>query len=463
MTDEPQIGVIIEKGPMDWQVVQRDPRGQGRFALAGRWVFETAGQVEIRIADEESGAPLTPALDWHPVATRRDGTWSGELADVPAGGLYRIETRFRNEGNPAGEWSPRGDMRHHLGVGELWLIAGQSNAAGYGRGTIPDPPELGLHLLRNNERWALATHPLNDSTDTRHAVNREGANPGHAPYLQFARTLKRVLGCPVGLIQTALGGSSLGQWNPGDGTGDLFRNMVHCAGLAGGQVRGVVWYQGESDASPELGATYGERFAHAVRSWREALGLPELAVVTVQLNRVTAPPTAEGDLGWSLVREAQRCASRTIPGVAVVPALDLPLSDQIHTSPAGNLILGERVARAALAVAYGMPVRYRAPEIRRARREEAGRAVELEFDHVESRLEALDPARHCFQVEEAAGGPVPVEEATYPGGDRIRLRLARPLAGAAVVHAGGGMNPPPVPLDIERLMPILAFHGQPVE
>lgn len=460
MTQEGQVGVIIEAGPQEWQIVQRDDRGVGCISLAGRWVFETPGQVEVRLAEEDTGAPVCPALDWHPVETRADGTWSTELTGIPSGGLYRLETRFRAVDNPAGEWSARGDMRHHLGVGELWVIAGQSNSAGYGRGPVHDPPELGLHLLRNDERWALATHPLNESTDTRHPVNREGANPGHAPYLHFARILKRTLGCPVGLVQTALGGSSLGQWNPGDG--GLFRNMVHCVGLAGGRVRGVVWYQGESDASPELGATYAARFGHAVAAWREALSLPDLAVVTVQLNRVTAGMTAEGDLGWSLVREAQRQVARSLKGVAVVPATDLPLSDGIHTSPAGNMILGERMARAALVLVYGQPLCYRAPEIMQARRIEDGRGLELSFDHVESRLDTLEPTRHSYRVEED-GVPVPVEEVTYPGGGLVRLRLARPLVRSAVVHAGWGMNPAPVPIDMERLMPILAFHGMPVE
>lgn len=462
MTQEGQVGVIIDVGPREWQVVQRDERGTGRLALAGRWVFESPGRVEVRLAEEDTGAPVGPALDWHPVETRADGTWSTELTEIPAGGLYRLETRFRADNNPAGEWSARGDMRHHLGVGELWVIAGQSNSAGYGRGVVHDPPELGLHLFRNDERWSLATHPLNESTDTRHPVNREGANPAHAPYLHFARLLKRVLGCPVGLVQTSLGGSSLGQWNPGDGDAGLFRNLVHCVGLVGGKVSGVVWYQGESDASPELGATYGARFGHALTAWRQALSLPDLAVVTVQLNRVTMPATAEGDLGWSLVREAQRRAARELERVAVVPAIDLPLSDQIHTSPAGNLILGERMARAALAMVYGQPLRCRAPEILRARRIEDGGWIELSFDQVASRLDTLEPTRHPFRVEED-GVPVPVEEVTYPGGNLVKLRLARPLVRPAVVHAGWGMNPAPVPIDMERLMPILAFHGVPVE
>ncbi len=462
MADLVPQGVVIEQGPEDWQIVQRDRRGFGVLRLAGRWYSATPGCVEVRLAEEDTSAPVSPSLDWQRVDTRADGTWATDLVDIPGGGLYRLETRFNPEGNVAGEWSMRGDMRHHLGVGELWVIAGQSNSAGYGRGVVYDPPELGLHLLRNNEHWALATHPLNESTDTCHPVNREGANPAHAPYLQFARVLRRALGVPVGLVQTALGGSPLSQWDPAEGDAGLYRNMIHCVGLAGGSVRGVVWYQGESDSSPELGTTYAARFSRAVAAWREAMGLPELAVITVQLNRVTAPQPEGADLGWSLVREAQRQVARRLAGVAVVPALDLPLSDQIHTSPAGNLILGERMAQAALAVAYGQPRWWRAPEIAAARRAGDGLWLELTFDHVQSRLDTLEPARHPFRVEEA-GGVLPVAEVAYPGGAVVRLRLARPLAGPACVHAAWGADPAPLPLDMERLMPILGFHGVPIE
>ena len=462
MSEIEQTGAIIDSGPADWQIVQRDSRGCGRFALEGRWVSPTPGKVEMRLAEEATSAPVTPHLDWHAVETRPDGTWSAVLAGIPGGGLYRLETRFHTDDNPAPEWSTRGDMRHHLGVGELWVIAGQSNSAGYGRGSVLDPPELGLHVLRNSERWSLATHPLNESTDTRHPVNREGGNPGHAPYLHFARLLKQALGCPIGLVQTALGGSALGQWSPAEGDAVLFRNMVHCVRLAGGQARGVVWYQGESDASPELGATYAQRFVQAVRAWRGALSLPELAVVTVQLNRVTAPAVEGGDLGWSLVREAQRRVPGLERGIAVVPAVDLTLTDQIHISPAGNLVLGERMARAALATAYGVPQTWRAPDIRRARRTEDGLGVMLEFDHVQDRLEALDLTTHGFRVE-AEGEAVPVEAVSYPGGGTVLLKLALPLSGPAAVHAAWGMNPPPVPVDMRRQMPILAFHDVRIE
>ena len=263
-----QVGAVIEDGPADWQIIQQDVHGVGSVDLRGRWVadledFDT-GAVQVRVVREANGAPVSSELDWRPAQTLEDNTWSIRL-EIPAGGLYRIETRHAAVGNLAPEWSARGDLRHFVGVGDLWVIAGQSNSAGYGRGAIEDPPELGVHVLRNSEQWALATHPLNESTDTRHIANREGANSGHSPHLQAGRALQAALGHPIGLIQTALGGSALAPWNPAeDGPTPLFDTMMHCIGLAGGRIRGIFWYQGESDAQDLLAPTYAARFQAAV-------------------------------------------------------------------------------------------------------------------------------------------------------------------------------------------------------
>ena len=455
---ENQTGAIIEQGPEDWQILQQDESGNGSIELGGRWQYEIPGQVEARLVWEDTGVPVAAGLDWRAAQTREDGTWEAALKGIPAGGLYRLETRLRTAENPAGEWSPRGDMRHFLGVGDLWVIAGQSNSAGYGRGPCQDPPEMGVHLFRNSERWALASHPMNESTDTRHPVNRENANPGHSPYLQFGRLLKRTLCHPVGLVQTALGGSPLTRWNPGEpGPADLFENMVQCVQKAGGKVRGILWYQGESDAGTGADAsTYARRFGRAAAAWREALGDPELPVLTVQVNRVYQPPDTDADRRWSQVREAQRQAARQSPGTAVVPALDLPLSDHIHTSPAGNVLLGERLARAALGLVYGRKVAWKAPDLARARRR--GNRVELEFENVVSRMDAVDPEANCFRVDDETG-EVPIAAVVYPQDHRVELVLERPLHGAARVHGGYGMAPATAPADMERFLPMLAFWG----
>ncbi len=450
-----QIGAIIDTGPLDWQIVQQDTAGLADIPISGHWSFESPGVVQVRLVSEDTGVPVTRGLDWQAAQTRPDGTWQAVLGGVPAGGLYRLETRFRPDSQPAGEWSIRGDMRHFLGVGDLWIIAGQSNSAGYGRGPYHDPPELGVHIFRNSEQWALATQPLNESTDTRHPVNRETANPGHSPYLHFGRLLKQTLNHPIGLIQTALGGSALSAWNPAESNSAvLFHNMVHCVQQAGGRARGIVWYQGESDANDKNAPTYLQRFGAALDAWRAALGNPDLPVITVQLNRVTQ--ALMSDEGWTQVREAQRQAAHRLKNVAVVPTLDLPLSDLIHNSPSGNMLLAERMARAALGMVYGRPVEYRAPDVVDARRLDNARTVELTFEPVTSRMDTIDVSAIPFRVVDG-GGEVAIAHVVYPGDHTIRLELARPVAANAQVHGCYGLNPPTAPMDIERLMPMLGF------
>jgi hypothetical protein len=161
------------------------------------------------------------------------------------------------------------------------------------------------------------------------------------------------------------------------------------------------------------------------------------------------------------VREAQRQAARGLPHVAVVPTFDLPLSDFIHNSPAGNMLLGERMARAALGAVYGRAVDYLAPDLQTAVAAPDGRQIELTFAPVTSRMDNVDPNASPFEVEDSQG-PVPIREVVYPGGALVRLVLGRVLDGPAVVHGGAGLAPASVPMDIERFMPMLGFYNAPV-
>src|SRR4028119_2401291 len=111
-----QTGAIIESGPDDWQIVQQDAHGFGTIEISGRWVGEAPGKVQLRLVSEANSLPVTPALDWQDAKTNAGGTWQAVLKQIPAGGLYRLETRYNPKSNPAGEWAPRGDMRHFLGV-----------------------------------------------------------------------------------------------------------------------------------------------------------------------------------------------------------------------------------------------------------------------------------------------------------------------------------------------------------
>lgn len=461
------VGCRITRGPSDWQILQQGNDAHAVVELAGTWTasppapgLRDGGNVPpvvCRVVAEDDQSSPSLETEWRPVATHIDGTWETSLR-IPAGGLYRIDTGLME--GPL-EWGTHGDSIHHVGVGDLWAVAGQSNAAGYGRGPVHDPPELGLAVLRNDGRWDLATHPLNDTRDSIRP-NLERVNPGHSPALAFARRLRQQLGHPIGLLPTALGGSALASWNPVENpSAFLYANLIDCVAAVGGRIRGMVWYQGETDATSERAPTYDRRFREFIERLRHDLGAPSLPVVTTQINRIhLQAEDREIDLAWSIVREAQRRTARELDGVAVVGTLDLTLSDLIHTSPQSNLVLGQRWADAALAVAYGRPIRYRFPEAVRAVADAARAAVSVIFAHVADRLHSPAPIEE-FVVEDAVG-VVPIRRC-MAGGSNVRIELARPLAARARVHGNPGADPSTRVFDAATNRPILGFHDLPVE
>ncbi len=455
--------VLDYAGPVDWQILQQTD-GAASFSLSGRLHLppkseNAAAQFPIvRLVCEDTSSPVTAECGWRR-AERFDaatGEFGHRIEGVPAGGLYRLEIGMAADAR----FLPFGILHvvHALGVGDLWVLAGQSNSAGIGSGLAYDPPELGVHLLANRERWQLAMHPLNDPTESFHP-NVEG-RALHSPNLAFAKALRRELGYPIGLIQTALGASPLSRWNPAE-EGSLYRNMMHCIALAGGRVRGILWYQGCSDTQPEQSASYGERFAHFVRSVRRDLGDPGLPFITTQLNRVWEDKSPEVALGWSRIREVQRRLAGELERVAVVPTVGLPLCDGIHNSAAGNLELGARYAAAALGMVHGRPIVWRYPEPRSVRRS-APATIELDFAHVASTLQVITTQLRDFRVEDDEG-PLGITGWSLSGRSLLSLTVDRPLASGARVSSCVGSRPDPSLFDFTEHRPALAFHEWPVE
>ena len=346
---------------------------------------------------------------------------------------------------------------HCIGGGDLWVIAGQSNAAGIGTGLAEDPPELGVHMLRNDEQWSLAIHPLNDATGSTHPNVEK--RPLHSPNLAFAKRLRRELNMPIGLIQTSLGGSPLAAWNPEENA-FLYRNLLHCVRLAGGAIRGVIWYQGCSDTGVSQAETYADRFATMVNALRRDLDSPDLPVITTQLNKTWGGPNEEVDRGWSLMREAQRTMPGRIANLGVVPTVGLPLCDGIHNSTAGNLELGQRYAVTALGMVYGRPLPWRYPEPTEVTLR-GDRRIVIRFEHVASHLSLIRPNAPDFRVEDEHG-VVSVVEAWVELRDTLVLKLERAAAGGMHVSSCYGKQPDPSLFDVREHRPALGFTNVPV-
>ncbi len=454
-------GVILERAPQDWQILQQENsfamlEAEGRFEIP-EGVALPEPTVYLRLVREDSGADVT---GWQKAETLPGNRWKGTIR-MPAGGLYRLETCLNTAKQVELEWSARGDMRHHLGAGDLFVIAGQSNSAGYGKDPLYDPPEMGVHLLRNSLRWDLATHPMNDSTDSVHIVNTEGANSGSCPYLSFGKMLRRELGYPIGLLQTSLGGSPLSRWNPAE-NGDLYASMLEVIRSQGGKIRGVLWYQGCSDTGEHLYESYEERFGQMMDSLEANLGY-RTHWLTVQLNRQLFNGSNGADEGWGTIREVQRQLARKCEYVSVVPTTDCGLSDGIHNNSSGNLVIGERLAAAALRDIYGRVCGSPAPDLETAELTQPD-TITLTFSGVFGWLcqyGSLNTVQHAFTAEDAAG-EIPVIGLDFAK-DKIMVRLSRPVGENCRISGGWQMDPPLLPVDYGNHQPILSFYQVPVE
>ncbi len=461
-------GVIIEGGASEWQIFQQGTDGKAAIPLTGRWnrvklsqelplTFERimTGRpvVKARIAYETNGESVLP---WTLCETCEDGTWQITLEGVPAGGLYRIETYMEYEG-----WNglscTRGDMIHNIGVGDIFVVAGQSNAAGRAKNPVEDAPELGIHLLRNSGKWALATHPLGETTGSIHTGHYENHNPGHTPWLHFAKILKRELGYPIGIVMSAYGGAPLRWFHPQE-NGALTRNMLEQLAQYEISPKALLWCQGEAEGYENSADDYLERFTSFVQDLRRLIKNPLLPLITVQINRCLCESTPELDRQWGRVREAQVQAMDTIPYVYTVPSNDVAMYDFIHNSAQGNLVVGERCARCALAELYSRRLEWQAPRAKRAILI-APDTVELNFDRIYNWVNPFDvPAALLpFDAEDADGLIQLQSYETHE--DSLTLHFVRPLAEDAVLHGAWRMNPGVgIPCDCMR-MSMLSFYG----
>ncbi|MBX3403515.1 MAG: DUF1080 domain-containing protein [Phycisphaeraceae bacterium] len=165
----------------------------------------------------------------------------------------------------------------------------------------------------------------------------------------------------------------------------LFNGMI--APIAGFPLRGVIWYQGESNVG--RAEQYSRLFPSLILDWRAqwagAGAKTELPFYYVQI----APFNYSGPAGRAAaLRDAQRTAMST-PNTGMVVTLDIGDASDIH--PRNKRTVGERLARWALGGTYGKKITTSGPMFRTARKE--GDTLRVEFDHVDGGLVARGELR----------------------------------------------------------------------
>lgn len=444
--------IHFTKAPQNYQIFQHI-NGFAEIELQG--VFKTIPAIKgtlpsIRVVEEDTNVSVIP---WQE-AECSGNKWRIVLR-VPRGGLYRIETTFLN----SPEWFLLHDIVEHIGVGDLFVIAGQSNAVGYGKGAdIWDAPALSVHLFKIRGEWALASHPFNDTTGYRGSICYDSGLTG--PFLTFGKRLNSKLSYPIGFIPCAVGGSNISSWVLRE-DGSFFRAMEERIKACGGKVSAMLWYQGCSDTdSPEKWEKYEESFKAFLEDVNNNIA-KDLPIYTFQLNSST-DMMEERNEGFSVVRDIQRRAAEEYKNVFVVPSFGSVLGDSIHNNSSANITLGNRLATIVLGSLYGFPYPCAAPAIAKATCSNKKEVV-LEFSNVLRHIYCcgVKPETLPFLIEDA-GGVVQICEYSLEG-NIVILRLSRDIIGSGTVSALCGENPGSIiPKDMDTQLPILGFYKFPI-
>ena len=227
----------------------------------------------------------------------------------------------------------------------LFLLAGQSNMAGRGEvEQIDRTPHPRVFALTATLEWGPAREPLH--FDKPKVV---GVGPGFAFGRAMAEKLPEVR---IGLIPAAVGGSSIRAWQPHalhEQTGtppwdDALYRTWRVLATTNGELKGILWHQGESDAG-DYADQYEDALVDLVERFRAEFGHPELPFVAGELaafymeNR-----NREG--GEGINAAINRLAER-LPNTAVVRLEGATAkADGIHFDAASERALGKRYADA---------------------------------------------------------------------------------------------------------------------
>jgi sialate O-acetylesterase len=154
-------------------------------------------------------------------------------------------------------------------------------------------------------------------------------------------------------------------WRPGG----LFNAMI--APLTPFAIRGAIWYQGESDASPSRAPIYMRQMQTLIRDWRAQWGVGDFPFLFTQIANFKTQSQH-----WPALREAQR---QTLDLVNTGMAVTIDIGDRNDIHPRNKQEVGRRLSLWARSMAYGERIEYSGPLFRQAVPE--GPSIRILFEH----------------------------------------------------------------------------------
>ncbi len=200
-------------------------------------------------------------------------------------------------------------------------------------------------------------------------------------------------------------------------SGPYFQNSPHIlfdamiAPLIPYAIRGVIWYQGETNAHtiPEA-AAYARFMRDLIEDWRFRWGLGDFPFLMVELANYRSSKAYDPESTWAVLRDSQRKAAAALPNVAISHTTDV--GDILDIHPKDKRSVGTRLARIALAGMYSCPdVVPNGPEFQNLRLE--GSRIRVTFRYAEGLHAETLPVKGFFLA--ASDGVFRPAEGTIEG------------------------------------------------
>lgn len=399
------------------------------------------------------------------------GHWRVVLPAMEGGGPYTLRAQSEQEEI----------LLEDVWLGEVWLGSGQSNMwmplaeAWEARREIAAADHPKVRIFTTS--WTPSLDDQSDVGGTWTVSEPAAAHRFTALGYFFATRLQRELGVAVGFINVSIGGTRAEAWIPrqallkdgiyreilqrdadeaakrlseGDspahagGAGHLFAGMVHP--WTSFPVRGIVWYQGESNASRSY--QYRSLLPNLIQSWRQAWDDPDLPFIVVQLpefKRRAPEPVQPSE--WAEMRDAQLRVVRETPHTHLAVLLGTGDARDIH--PGNKRGAGHRVAQVALSEIYQGPSSSGCPQT--VKMVIAGGEVHVQFSHAEGGL-ILREAEENEPGWALAGA----DRIWHPAGARIDdsdtvIVTSPAVAQPKAVRYGWADNPRPILFNARQL------------
>jgi sialate O-acetylesterase len=432
------------------------------------------------------------------VTTAKDGHWLVRLKRLKAGGPFTLSITGDNT-----------IVINNVLVGEVWLCSGQSNMA-FQLSRAANAPEAIAAAADPQLRLFTVPRSVTDAPQADAPGSWKESTPDTAASFSavayfFGRHLRRTLNVPVGLINSSVGGTPAEAWtshaalerdpelkgilerhaesvkkydpaaaaerrkqdlakhkeavakakeegkkapaaprapnDPRTSTGRpscLYNGMI--APLEPFAIAGAIWYQGEANSG--RAAEYRTLFPAMIQNWREAWGQGAFPFLFVQIapHQNMTPD----------IREAQLMSWQKVPRTGMAVITDIGNETDIH--PTKKEPVGDRLALAARAVAYGEKLEYSGPVYDSMKVK--GNQVILSFKHTGSGLLAKDGELKGFTIAGTDGKFTPATAKI----DGKKVIVESPSVSAPTAVRYGWATTPDVNLFNQEGLPATLFR-----